>query len=70
MVPFGLDDDGRLEVVVEDDRITNIVNGRVVNMGTAPSLKEGRIIIQSEGAEMYVRRLELHPLTPPVRGVE
>jgi hypothetical protein len=60
----------RLEVVVEDDRITNIVNGRVVNVGTAPSLKEGRIIIQSEGAEMYVRRLELHPLTPPVRRGE
>ena len=60
----------RLEVVVEDDRITNIVNGRVVNMGTAPSLKEGRIIIQSEGAEMYVRRLELHPLTPTARSVQ
>lgn len=57
----------RLEVVVDDDRITNIVNGRVVNMGTAPSLKEGRIIIQSEGAEMYLRRVELHPLTPPAR---
>src|SRR5690606_919010 len=49
----------RLEVIVEDDRITNIVNGRVVNVGTAPTLKQGRILIQSEGAEMYVRRVEL-----------
>jgi hypothetical protein len=52
----------RLEVIVEDDRITNLVNGRVVNVGTAPTLKEGRILIQSEGAEMYVRRVELQPL--------
>jgi hypothetical protein len=57
----------RLEVVVEDDRITNIVNGRVVNVGTAPSLKDGRILIQSEGAEMYVRRVELRPLAPAAR---
>lgn len=55
----------RLEVIVEDDRITNIVNGRVVNVGTAPSLKEGRILIQSEGAEMYVRRVEVRPLSVP-----
>ncbi len=54
----------RLEVVVDDDRITNIVNGRVVNVGTAPSLKAGRIIVQSEGAEIFVRRLELWPLAP------
>jgi hypothetical protein len=52
----------RLEVIVEDDRITNLVNGRIVNVGTAPTLKEGRILIQSEGAEMYVRRVELQPL--------
>ncbi len=58
----------RLEVVVDDDRITNIVNGRVVNVGTAPSLTSGRIIVQSEGAEIYVRRLELTPLAPPRGG--
>ena len=58
----------RLEVVVEDDRITNIVNGRVVNVGTAPSLTEGHILIQSEGAEMYVRRVELQPVAPAAVG--
>lgn len=56
----------RLEVVVEDDRITNIVNGRIVNVGTSPSLTEGRIIIQSEGSEVFIRRVEVHPLVPPV----
>jgi hypothetical protein len=52
----------RIEVIVDDDRITNIVNGRVVNVGTSPTLREGRILLQSEGAEMYIRRVELLPL--------
>jgi len=53
----------RLEVVVERDRITNILNGVVVNVGTAPSYTRGKIMIQSEGAEMFVRLVELHPST-------
>jgi hypothetical protein len=52
----------RLEVVVERDRITNILNGVVVNVGTAPSYTRGKIIIQSEGAEIFVRRVDLQPL--------
>jgi hypothetical protein len=35
-----------------------------VNRATGASLREGRIMIQSEGAEIYVRRVELHPLGP------
>ncbi len=50
----------RLEVVVERDRITNILNGVVVNVGTAPSYTRGKIMIQSEGAEMFVRRVDLY----------
>lgn len=52
----------RLEVIVEPDRITNIVNGHVVNVATKPSLTRGRIMIQSEGAELFVRRVDLYPL--------
>jgi len=52
----------RLEVVVERDRITNILNGVVVNVGTAPSYTRGKIIVQSEGAELFVRRIDLQPL--------
>ncbi|WP_239489232.1 DUF1080 domain-containing protein [Luteitalea sp. TBR-22] len=52
----------RLEVIVEPERITNIVNGHVVNVGTRPSLTRGRIMIQSEGAEIYFRRVDLYPL--------
>ncbi len=52
----------RLEVIADGDRVTHRVNGRVVNRGSGSSLTEGRIMIQSEGAEIYFRRIELHPL--------
>ena len=56
----------RLDVIADGDRITILVNGYVVNEGTRSSLTEGRILIQSEGAELYVRRVELRPLPPRV----
>jgi hypothetical protein len=52
----------RLEVIADGDRVRVIVNGKVVNEGTGSSLTEGKIIIQSEGAEIYYRRVELLPL--------
>ena len=52
----------RLEVVAQGDRITNIVNGKVVNEGYRSNLTEGKIIIQSEGAEIYFRRIDLEPV--------
>ena len=52
----------RLEVVAEGDRITNIVNGKVVNEGYRSSLTGGKILIQSEGAEIFFRRIDLEPL--------
>jgi hypothetical protein len=54
-----------LEIVVEPDRITNILNGTVVNVGTRPTYTHGRIMIQSEGAELYVRRVDLYPVDAP-----
>jgi 3-keto-disaccharide hydrolase len=52
----------RLEVIADGDRVTNVVNGKVVNEGTRASVTEGRIILQSEGAEIYFRRIDLEPL--------
>ena len=52
----------RVEVIAEEDRITNIVNGKVVNEGYRSSLTEGKILIQSEGAEIFFRRIDLEPL--------
>lgn len=53
----------RLEVIAAGDRVTILVNGKVVNEGVRASWTEGRIMIQSEGAEIYVRRVDLEPLT-------
>jgi hypothetical protein len=60
----------RLEVIADGDRVTNVVNGTVVNEGTRSSLTEGRILVQSEGAEIYFRRIDLEPLvsTRAARG--
>jgi hypothetical protein len=44
--------------------VTYYLNGVLVNAGTAGSLRHGRLLFQSEGAEIYFRRIELHPLTP------
>ncbi|HXK62353.1 MAG TPA: DUF1080 domain-containing protein [Acidobacteriota bacterium] len=52
----------RSEVICDGGSITNIVNGVVVNHATDSSHKEGRIQIQSEGAEILVRRVELRPV--------
>ena len=52
----------RIEAVVEGGKLTYYVNGKLVNAASDSSFKEGRIMIQSEGAEIYFRRIELHPL--------
>jgi hypothetical protein len=51
-----------VEVVCEGDKITNIVNGEVVNEGSKASETRGKILLQSEGAEVYYRNVELTPL--------
>ncbi len=52
-----------IEVVCDGDKITNIVNGVVVNECTKASVTKGRILLQSEGAEVYYRKVELQPLS-------
>jgi len=52
-----------IEVVCERDKITNIVNGVVVNQGVHASETKGRIMLQSEGAEVFYRKVELRPLS-------
>jgi hypothetical protein len=52
----------RLEVIADGDRVTNVVNGTVVNEATRSTFTEGKILLQSEGAEIYFRRIDLEPL--------
>lgn len=52
----------KLEAIVDGGSVTYFLNGVKVNEGRDGDLKEGRILIQSEGAEVYFRNIELHPL--------
>jgi hypothetical protein len=52
----------RVEVIANKGKCTHIVNGVVVNEATEVSLRSGRILIQSEGAETYYRRIEIKEL--------
>jgi hypothetical protein len=63
-----------VEVICESDTITNVVNGFVVNRamnvtrgpdGTGGKLNFGKIVFQSEGAEVYYRNIVLRPLPFP-----
>jgi hypothetical protein len=63
-----------VEVICESDTITNVVNGVVVNRatnvtrgpdGTGGKLNFGKIVFQSEGAEVYYRNIVLKPLPFP-----
>lgn len=52
----------RSEVICVDDTIQNVLNGKVVNYGTNSSHTFGKIQLQSEGAEIWIRRVELQPI--------
>jgi hypothetical protein len=52
----------RVEVRCEGDSITNLVNGVLVNRAWKSSLTRGKIMLQSEGAEIFFRRVELRLL--------
>lgn len=52
----------KLEIIARGDTLQYIFNGEIVNEATEVSPSTGRICIQSEGAEMIVRRFELAPL--------
>ncbi len=53
----------RQEVIACDDIMVNFVNGKVVSSAFELSQTQGRITVQSEGAEIFFRRIELLPLT-------
>jgi hypothetical protein len=52
----------KLEIIAQNGKCTHIMNGEVVNEGTDASLRSGRILIQSEGAEIYYRKVEITEL--------
>lgn len=48
-----------LECIANDDKLTFILNGVVVNEATNVKPQKGKIQIQSEAAEIYFRKIEL-----------
>jgi hypothetical protein len=52
----------RLEVLCDGDRIAITVNGHKTLEGTNASPHSGKILVQSEGAEVFFRRLDVYPL--------
>ena len=52
----------RLEIIARGNELTYLLNGKVVNGGSDVSVSEGKIVIQSEGAEIFFRDIELRPI--------
>ncbi len=52
----------RMEILCEGDEVKVWVNGDLVNHGTDSSVTRGAIALQSEGAEVHFRKVDLTPL--------
>lgn len=52
-----------LECMASGDEITVKLNGVLINKATAVKPDKGRIQIQSEAAEVFIRRIELTPIS-------
>lgn len=51
-----------VEAIADGDKLVYFFNGAKVMEGTKVWPTSGRILFQSEGAEIFFRRIELHPL--------
>jgi len=52
----------RMEVLCDHDKVSIKVNGHTTLTGTNASPASGKILVQTEGAEIYFRRLDVYPL--------
>lgn len=52
----------RYECIADGDKLTVLLNGVLVNEASDVRPTKGRIQIQSEGAELFVRRIDVTPL--------
>jgi hypothetical protein len=52
----------RVEIICDGDRVVYWLNGTKVNEASGLSVREGKLLFQSEGAELFFRKIELHPL--------
>ena len=54
----------RIELVCAGGDVTYFLNGEKVNEGRNGTFTSGRLLFQSEGAEIFFRCIEVHPLKP------
>jgi Domain of Unknown Function (DUF1080) len=52
----------RMEILCEGDSITYLLNGVLMNAATKAGWSSGKILFQSEGAEIFFRKIEVRPL--------
>src|SRR5262249_44382181 len=52
----------KYEITCKGDTIKLVVNGETVNEGTNAEATKGKILLQSEGAEIHFRNIELKPI--------
>jgi hypothetical protein len=50
------------EITCKGDTIRLVINGQLVNEGTDAELTKGRILLQSEGAEIHFKDVALKQL--------
>jgi hypothetical protein len=51
-----------MEITCSNDLVSISVNGHHTLTGTNASPSMGKIVVQSEGAEVFFRKLDLYPL--------
>ncbi|WP_282035775.1 3-keto-disaccharide hydrolase [Saccharicrinis aurantiacus] len=59
-LPIG--DWNKITITCNKGKITQKLNGKVLNKGKSPSIKEGRILLQYEGAPIDFRKVEIKVL--------
>ncbi len=52
----------RQEVYADGDKLAYVLNGKLVNQAYNLSHRSGKIEIQSEGAEIFIRKVEVKPI--------
>jgi hypothetical protein len=50
------------EITCRGDTVKLVINGHLVNEGTGAELTKGKILLQSEGAEIHFRNVQLKPI--------
>ena len=50
-----------IEIIANGNQVEHYVNGHLVNSGTNANVNAGRILLQSEGAEVFYKSVEITP---------